>query len=136
KELDSVIPDADKLATDFPTTSYYSEVLADALVHRAGATAGTAPDRAAADFERVLKLTRQLVDRYGSQPDHIGLRGSAFLGKGRLLAATGKSAEAAAEFDKAVRTFQVAADLDPDDFEHRRGLKEATAAAAARPTKP
>jgi serine/threonine-protein kinase len=136
RELGQVIPDADKLAVDFPTTPFYQEVLADALIRRAGVTTGPAPDQAAADFERALKLTRQLIDRYGSQPDHIGLRGWAFLGKGRLLAATGKSAEAAAEFDKAVRTFQVAADLDPDNFEHRRGRTEAAAAAAPKPGKP
>jgi tetratricopeptide (TPR) repeat protein len=132
-ELDLVIADADKLAAEYPTAAFYKEVLADALVRRADRTARSAPTQAAADYGRADKLTRELVDNYGTQPDHVTLRGHMFLGRGRLLAQQGQAAEAAVELDKAVRTFKVATDLDPDNVGPRRGLEEAREAAQAYP---
>jgi serine/threonine-protein kinase len=133
RELDQVVEGADKLAADFPQTTLYKEVLGDALVWRGQLTAGSAPAQAAADFERALTITRELIDKHGEQVDHIALRGRAYLGKGRLLLGEGKKPEAGTTFDLAVTVFRIASQRDPDNFHIRRGLQQAEEEARANP---
>jgi serine/threonine-protein kinase len=136
RELDQVVESADKLAADFPQTTLYKEVQGDALVWRGQLTAGSAPARAAADFERALTITRELIDKHGAQVDHIALRGRAYLGKGRLLLGQGNKPEAGTAFDLAVTVFRIASQKDPDNFHIRRGLQQAEDEARANPKSP
>jgi tetratricopeptide (TPR) repeat protein len=133
RELAEVIGDADKLATEYASNPYYKEVLAEALIRRADLISQTAHDQAAAHYDRAAPVTRELLDRYGNQPDHIGLRGRMFRGKGRLLASQGKKPDAGIEFGNAVKTFRIAVGRDPDNAEFGRLLKEATAEAERYP---
>ncbi len=133
REMNEVIADADKLVADFPQAPMYREVVAEALTRRGELTTRTAPDQAAADFDRALLITRELIDKHGRQPDHIGLRGETYVGKGRLLAGEGKKSEAAECFDRAVKVLEIAEKMDPDNFEWRRGLEQARNEAKANP---
>jgi tetratricopeptide (TPR) repeat protein len=133
RELGQVIEGAEKLAADFPQTPFYQEVLADALVRRGRLATRSAPAEAAADSDRALAITRGLIDKFGQQPDDLGLRAQAFLGKGQLLLGEGKKSDAATEFDRAVTVFKIGLGKDPDNFLLRRGLGEAEEAARANP---
>jgi tetratricopeptide (TPR) repeat protein/tRNA A-37 threonylcarbamoyl transferase component Bud32 len=133
RELGEVVTDAEKLATEFPTSPFYKEVLADALVRRADLISSTATAEAAALYARADTVTAELRDRYGTQPDHIEIRGRMFIGRGRLLAAQGNKDNAAVDFDKALQTFKVATGQDPDNVTQQRGLKEAVEGARAYP---
>jgi hypothetical protein len=53
------------------------------------------------------------------------VRGLTFLALGRARAAVGKPDEAAEQWTKAAKVFELALKVDPDNFHHRRGLAEA-----------
>jgi serine/threonine-protein kinase len=133
RELNTVIEGADKLVADFPQAPMYKEVVAEALVRRGELTAKTASEKALADFDRALLITRELIDKHGQQPDHIGLRGEAYIGKGQLLVAEGKQSAAGECFDRAVKVFEIALKLDPDNVQLRRDLDRARPLAKANP---
>ncbi|HKB03512.1 MAG TPA: tetratricopeptide repeat protein, partial [Gemmataceae bacterium] len=133
RELGQVIEGAERLVADFPQTPAYKEVLTNALILRAEFTTRSAPAQAAADFDRALGVTRELIDQFGQQADHIDLRGRAFLGKGRMLVSEGKKPEAGSAFDAAVSVFRTALEKDPDNVHVRRGMEQAELEARVNP---
>jgi tetratricopeptide (TPR) repeat protein/tRNA A-37 threonylcarbamoyl transferase component Bud32 len=137
RELGDVITEAEKLAAEYPAAPAYKEVLADALVRRSALTAGSDPDRAAADLDRAdAALPSAFVQRLLAQPDHVAVRGRMFRTRGRLLAGQGKGDEAGTAFAKAVTAFQIAADRDPDNAEWQRDLRAARDEARMHPAPP
>jgi tetratricopeptide (TPR) repeat protein len=133
-DLGGVIEGAEKLIAEYPSVAAYKEVLAAACLRcgdlqRVLGQLGPAE----ADLNKALTITRELVDRYGQLPDHVALRGQAYLALGRAEAAAGKPAEAAGRFANAVGVLQVARRKSPDDHHIRRGLEEAEREARANP---
>jgi eukaryotic-like serine/threonine-protein kinase len=134
KELVGVIESSEKLAEEFPGAASYKEVQVEALNLKAEVeTALGRVKPAADDLARSLLVSRGLVDRFGGQPDHLGLRARTFLLLARLARLENKPAEAAKNFDFAIRTYGFAIDGDvknriigdPDNAHYRRGRIEA-----------
>jgi tetratricopeptide (TPR) repeat protein len=133
-DLGGVIEGEEKLAAEFPPVAAYKEVLAAAYLHRGVLLKETGRfGPAEADLNKALTITRELVDRYGQLPDHVGLRGQSYLALGRLSVADGKPAEAAVRFANAVSVLQIAYRKAPDNHRIRRGLEEAEREAMANP---
>jgi eukaryotic-like serine/threonine-protein kinase len=132
-DLAEVIKGAEKLVEDFPLDPLYRDSLAASYLRRGELhLLGGQLGPAAADLEKSLLQSRQLIDHYGKQSAYLGTRGQAYLVQGRLLATQGKAAEAREKLKNAAIVLKMGLDSDPDNIHHRRALDEAEREAAPR----
>jgi hypothetical protein len=80
---------------------------------------------ATAELTRSLKVSRELIDRFGGLSGSMLVRARTFLALGNARAAAGKDVEALPHWKNAATEFGLGLKVDPDDFQHRRGLAEA-----------
>jgi tetratricopeptide (TPR) repeat protein/tRNA A-37 threonylcarbamoyl transferase component Bud32 len=131
QEVGKLIEGAEKFIAEFPRVAVYSEVLVTAYLCQGELLAAEGRHELANDIlNKALMLTRDLVDRHGQMPDHVGLRARVYLFLGRTAIARGKREEAATLLGNAASVFKIARRKDPDNVRHRRGLEEAEQALA------
>ncbi len=112
--------------TYFETGPKYQEVRIEALLLRAeSATAINQTKLANDDLYKVKVETRKLLDTYGSQPDHVVLRATAFSMYGRLALTERNIPEAIKNFEFAVQVYQSSMTHYSEYVPCQRGLEEA-----------
>jgi hypothetical protein len=80
---------------------------------------------ATTELTKSLKLSRELLDRFGGFSAPVLVRAQAFLALGKARAAAEKINEAIAHWKNAATVFGLWLKVDPDNIHHRRGLAEA-----------
>ena len=116
----------EKLVEDYPQDASYREKLAATHLLRGELLMLLGQlEPAAAELQKSLTVSRELLDRFGVLSDSMLVRGRAFLAVGRVRAAAGKNDEAAANWKNAAKIFEMSLKFDADNFHHRRGLAEA-----------
>jgi serine/threonine-protein kinase len=125
EDLDGVIQGAEKLVEDYPHDPLVKDGLAVAYLRRGELCLLLGQmGPAAADLDKSLALSRQVIDRYGEMSAYLGTRGQTFLALGRLAVASGKPVEAAERFKNAASVFRIALRQDPENYHHRRTADE------------
>ena len=117
---------AEKLVEEYPHVAFYREKLAAIYMqHGEVLTLLGQREPAIAELTKSLAVSRELIDRFGVLSASMVVRGQTFLALGRARAAAGKNDEAVANWKNAVKVFEIALTIDPDNFLHRRGYSEA-----------
>jgi serine/threonine protein kinase/tetratricopeptide (TPR) repeat protein len=125
-ELADVIRDEEKLMEEFPHVAFYREAVATAYLGRGELLILLGqPEPATADLTKSLAVSRELLDKFGVLSASMLVRGQTFLALGRARAAAGKPAEAAEQWTKAAKVFEIALKVDPDNVHLQRGFAEA-----------
>jgi tetratricopeptide (TPR) repeat protein len=125
-DLAEVIPVSEKLVEENPHLFFYKAGLASTHLYRGELLlALDQPDEATAELTKSLAVSRVLIDRHGVLTRSMLVRGNTFLALGRARAAAGKPDEALAHWKNAAKVFELALQIDKDNFHHRRGLAEA-----------
>ena len=116
----------EKMIDDYPQTAFYRESLAATYLLRGELLMLLGQlESAAAELQKSLTVSRELLDRFGVLSDSMLVRGRTFLAIGRVRAAAGKNDEAVANWKNAAKVFELALKIDPDNVHHRRGFAEA-----------
>jgi tetratricopeptide (TPR) repeat protein len=132
-DLAEVIKGAEKLVEEYPHDPLYRDTLAASYLRRGELHVLLGQyEPAAADLDKSLALSRQVIDRYGAQSAYLGTRGLTYLALGRVSVAQGKAAEAAERFKNAITVLKKGLEKDPDNVHHRRALEQAEREAAPR----
>jgi tetratricopeptide (TPR) repeat protein len=125
-DLAEVILPSEKLIEENPHLYFYKAGLASVYLYRGELLlALDQPEPATAELTKSLAVSRELIDRHGVLTRSMLIRGNTYLALGRARAAAGKPDEAAVHWTKAAKVFELALQIDPDNFHHRRGLTEA-----------
>ncbi|HVK07319.1 MAG TPA: hypothetical protein VM597_00945, partial [Gemmataceae bacterium] len=126
EDLLDVIRGLGKLMEDYPNVVFYREAAAAAHLGRGELLLLLGqPEPATAELTKSLTVSRELLDKFGVLTASMLVRGETFLALGRARAAAGKPAEAAEQWTKAAKVFELALKVDPDNFHHQRGFTEA-----------
>jgi tetratricopeptide (TPR) repeat protein len=126
QDLVEVIRGLEKLMEEYPNAAFYREAVAAAYLGRGELLLLLGqPEAATAELTKSLAVSRELIDKFGVLSASLLVRGQTFLALGRARAAAGKPAEAADQWTKAAKVFEIALKVDPDNFHHRRGAAEA-----------
>jgi tetratricopeptide (TPR) repeat protein len=120
-----VIRGLEKLMEEYPHVAFYREAAAAYLGRGELLLLLGRPGAAAAELTKSLAVSRELLDKFGVLSASMLVRGQTFLALGRARAAAGKPGEAAEEWTKAAKVFELALKVDPENFHHRRGFAEA-----------
>jgi serine/threonine protein kinase/tetratricopeptide (TPR) repeat protein len=116
----------EKLVDDHPYLAMYRERLATSYMLRGEMlTLLGQPEAATTELTKSLKVSRELLDRFGGFSAPMLIRAQTFLALGKARAAAGKNNEALAHWKNAATVFGLGLKVDPDNFHHRRGLAEA-----------
>jgi tetratricopeptide (TPR) repeat protein len=125
-DLADVIRGQERLMEEYPNVVFYREAVAAAYLGSGELQLLLGrPEAAAAELTKSLAVSRELLDKFGVLSASMLVRGQTFLALGRARAAAGKPDEAAEQWAKAAKVFELALKVDPDNFHHRRGLAEA-----------
>ena len=125
-ELTALLAPAERLAAEYSTAAIHKEVQVEVLLLRAeAATALGKPEPVLDDLNKAKELTGNLLKKHANQPDHIGLRASAYSLLGRVYLAEKNIPDAINNFDLAVQVYKFAVTGDPDHIRYQRGLEEA-----------
>ena len=116
----------EKLIEEYPQDASYREKLAATYLLRGELLMLLGQlEPAAAELQKSLTVSRELLDRFGVLSDSMLVRGRTFLAVGRARAAAGKNDEAVANWKNAAKIFEMSLKFDRDNVHHRRGLAEA-----------
>jgi tetratricopeptide (TPR) repeat protein len=125
-DLVDVIRGEEKLMDEYPNVAFYREAVAAAYLGRGELLILLGqPEPATAELMKSLAVSRELLDKFGVLSASMLVRGQTFLALGRARAAAGKPGEAAEQWTKAAKVFELALKVDPDNFHHRRGFADA-----------
>jgi tetratricopeptide (TPR) repeat protein len=126
EDLVEVTRGLEQLMAEYPNVVFYREAVAAAYLGRGELLLLLGrPEPATAELTKSLTVSRELLDKFGVLTASMLVRGQTFLALGRARAAAGKPAEAAEQWTKAAKVFELALKVDPDNFHHRRGFAEA-----------
>jgi tetratricopeptide (TPR) repeat protein len=126
EDLIDVTRGLEKLMEEYPNVAFYREAVAAAYLDRGELQLLLGrPEPATAELTKSLAVSRELIDKFGALSASMLIRGQTFLSLGRARAAAGKPDEAAEQWTKAAKVFELALKVDPDNVHHRRGFAEA-----------
>jgi eukaryotic-like serine/threonine-protein kinase len=126
EDLVGVIRGMEKLVEENPLVAFNQEALAAAHLRRGEILLLLGKTEPAAEaLEKSLAVSRVLIDRHGALSASLLVRGQTFTALGRARAAAGKNDLAATQWVNAVKIFDIALKIDPDNFHHQRGRAEA-----------
>ena len=99
----------EKMIEDYPQTAFYRESQAATYLLRGELLMLLGQlEPAAAELQKSLTVSRELLDRFGVLSDSMLVRGRTFLAVGRVRAAAGKNDEAVANWKNAAKVFELA----------------------------
>ena len=125
----------EKLVEENPLVAFYQEALAAAHLRRGEILLLLdKPAPAAEALEKSLAVSRVLIDKHGVLSASLLVRGQTFTALGRARAAAGKRDVAATQRANAVKVFDIALKIDPENIHQQRGRSDA-ARALGPPTK-
>ena len=114
EDLADVIRGVEKLMEEYPNVAFYREAVAAAYLGRGELLLLLGqPETATAELTKSLTVSRELLDKFGVLSASMLVRGQTFLALGRARAGAGKPAEAAEQWAKAAKVFELRSRSNP-----------------------